>query len=127
MKGKYSELADKFREKANENMFLLAKYSDANGKDLWGCICSAMDWIDVGVQYIENFQPPDRHGLQSCMEIFSFVMAIDFTYEAIKSLFWVLQKMEKTVREVTRRFIKTKGVFLLRETVQSQTIIFLRK
>ena len=111
LKGKYSELADKFREKANENMFLLAKYSDANGKDLWGCICSAMDWIDVGVQYIENFQPPDRHGLQSCMEIFSFVMAIDFTYEAIKSLFWVLQKNGKDSKRGHTPFHQNKGCF----------------
>lgn len=90
MKEKYSEIAYRFREKANQNQFLFAKYSNADGKDLWSCICSAMDWIDVGVQYIEKFHPSDRHGLQNCIEIFSFVMAIDITYQSIKSLHWVL-------------------------------------
>lgn len=111
MKGKYSELAYQFREKANQHMFLLAKYSNINGKDLWGCICSAMDWIDVGVQYIEKFQPSGKHGLQNCIEIYSFITAIDITYEAIISLFWVLQKNgEESMRNRTP-FYKEKGCF----------------
>lgn len=111
MEGKYSELAYRFRERANQNMFLLAKYSNINGKDLWGCICSAMDWIDVGVQYIEKFQPSGRHGLQNCIEIYSFITAIDITYEAIISLFWVLQKNgEESMRNRTP-FYKEKGCF----------------
>lgn len=111
MEGKYSELAYQFRERANRNMFLLAKYSNINGKDLWGCICSAMDWIDVGVQYIEKFQPSGKHGLQNCIEIYSFITAIDITYEAIISLFWVLQKNgEESMRNRTP-FYKEKGCF----------------
>lgn len=111
MKEKYSELAYRFREKANENMFLMAKYSDTNGKDLWGCICSAMDWIDVGVQYIEKFQPSGRHGLHNCIEIFSFITAIDITYEAIISLFWVLQKNGENDMRGRTPFYKSKGCF----------------
>lgn len=111
MKERYSELAYRFREKANQNMFLLVRYSNINGKDLWGCICSAMDWIDVGVQYIEKFQPSGRHGLQNCIEIYSFITAIDITYEAIISLFWVLQKNgEESMRNRTP-FYKEKGCF----------------
>lgn len=111
MKQKYSELAYQFREKANEDMFLHAKYSNINGRNLWGCICSAMDWIDVGVQYIENFQPSDRHGLQRCMEIFHFVTAIDITYESIISLFWVLQKNGESEIRGHTPFYKEKGCF----------------
>lgn len=110
MKEKYSELAYRFREKANQNQFLLAKYSNTNGKDLWNCICSAMDWIDVGVQYIEKFQPSGRHGLQNCIEIYSFVTAIDITYEAIISLFWVLQKNGDGKKGRTP-FYQSKGCF----------------
>ena len=113
MKGKYSELARQFREKANQNAFLLAKYSNIDGKNLWNCICSAMDWIDVGVQYIEESQPSGSHSLRNCMEIYSFLAAIDITYEAIISLFWVLQKMEIAAREIVRLFIKIRGAFLL--------------
>ena len=74
---KYRDLSKKFREKANEYEFLLSQYSNRNGRDLWSCICSSMDWIDVGVQYIENFQPPNRPSLLNCMEIFSFIQAIE--------------------------------------------------
>ena len=111
MEEKYSELACRFREKANEHMFLLAKYSNINGKDLWGCICSAMDWIDVGVQYIENFQPSGRHGLQNCIEIYSFITAIDITYESIIRLFWVLQKNGEDDARGRTPFYQKKGCF----------------
>ena len=111
MEEKYSELACQFREKANEHMFLLAKYSNITGKDLWGCICSAMDWIDVGVQYIEKFQPSGRHGLQNCIEIYSFITAIDITYEAIISLFWVLQKNGEDGTRGRTPFYQKKGCF----------------
>lgn len=111
MKEKYSELACRFREKANEHRFLLAKYSNTNGKDLWGCICSAMDWIDVGVQYIEKFQPSGRHGLQNCIEIYSFITAIDIVYKAISRLFWVLQKNGEDGMRKRKPFYQTKGCF----------------
>ena len=111
MKEKYSELACRFREKANEHMFLLAKYSNIAGKDLWSCICSAMDWIDVGVQYIEEFQPSGRHGLQNCIEIYSFITAIDIIYEAIISLFWVLQKNGEDGARGRTPFYQKKGCF----------------
>ena len=111
MEEKYSELAYRFREKANEHMFLQAKYSNIAGKDLWSCICSAMDWIDVGVQYIEKFQPSGRHGLQNCIEIYSFITAIDITYEAIISLFWVLQKNGEDGARGRTPFYQKKGCF----------------
>lgn len=111
MKEKYSELAYRFREKANGHMFLLAKYSNTNGKDLWSCICSAMDWIDVGVQYIEKFQPSGRHGLQNCIEIYSFITAIDIVYQSIARLFWVLQKNGEDGTRKHKPFFQTKGCF----------------
>ena len=111
MRGKYSELAFQFREKANENNFLMAMYSNVNGRDLWGCICSAMDWIDVGAQYIEKFHPSGKHGLQNCIEIYSFISAIDITYEAIISLFWVLQKNGDNQMRGRTPFYQEKGCF----------------
>lgn len=111
MREKYSELAYRFREKANEHMFLLTKYSNTNGKNLWGCICSAMDWIDVGVQYIEKFQPSGRRGLQNCIEIYSFITAIDIVYKAIIRLFWVLQKNGEDGMRNRKPFYQTKGCF----------------
>jgi len=30
----------------------LFKYRDVNGKERWSCICSAMNWITVAMEYI---------------------------------------------------------------------------
>lgn len=113
MRKKYSELAYKFREKANEHGFLCSQYSNKDNRDLWSCICSAMDWIDVGVEFIDNFQPPHRPRLLNCMEIFSFIQAIDITYEAIKSLYWVLVNDGNESKKNHSPFYKEKGCFSL--------------
>ena len=70
-----------------------------------------MDWIDVGVQYIEKFQPSGRHGLQNCIEIYSFITAIDIVYQSIARLFWVLQKNGEDGTRKHKPFFQTKGCF----------------
>ncbi len=119
MIGKYSELSNKFREKANDHNFLCFQYSNKNEHDLWSCICSSMDWIDVGVQYIENFQPPNHPSLLNCMEIFSFIQAIDITYEAIKSLFWALVNNGEESKKGRSPFYEEKGCF---SSIKNNTI-----
>ena len=42
------------REKVNETNFILAKYQNYNSKDQWNCICSSMDWLDVGMTNINK-------------------------------------------------------------------------
>ena len=116
---KYGDLSNKFREKANENNFLWSQYSNRNKRDLWSCICSSMDWIDVGVQYIENFQPPNHPSLLNCMEIFSFIQAIDVTYEAIKSLFWVLVNNGEESKKGRSPFYEEKDCF---SSIKNNTI-----
>lgn len=116
---KYSELSNKFREKANDYNFLCFQYSNKNERDLWSCICSSMDWIDVGVQYIERFQPPNHPSLLNCMEIFSFIQAIDITYEAIKSLFWALVNNGAEDKKGHSPFYNEKGCF---SSIKNNTI-----
>ena len=70
-----------------------------------------MDWIDVGVQYIEESQPSGSHSLRNCMEIYSFLAAIDITYKAIIRLFWVLQKNGDSSTRDRTPFYKDKGCF----------------
>lgn len=45
-------LINNFRERVNENYFVLHIYKNVNGKNKWNCICSAMDWISVSVHYL---------------------------------------------------------------------------
>ena len=51
-----SKLIDLFREKVNDNGadFVLHRYRNINGKNQWSIICSAMDWISVVVDEIDE-------------------------------------------------------------------------
>lgn len=40
---------EEFREEVNRDKFVLSKYKNVNGKNQWGCICSAMDWSYVKI------------------------------------------------------------------------------
>lgn len=83
----YSEIVDRFRKKVNEyNDEIHEKYSDIGGKDLWGCICSAMDWMNVATRYIDyKIQYSDNIDIL-CMEAYTHISAIDLIWEAIIQL-----------------------------------------
>ena len=55
---------NEFRDEVNSDKFVLSKYKMVNGKNQWGCICSAMDWITVAIEYIMNFHV-DKGYIQS--------------------------------------------------------------
>ena len=64
------ELIDDFRRKVEEHDFVLFKYRDVQCRDKWSCICSAMDWITVGMEYISDVKNGKRSCTQS-MEMFA--------------------------------------------------------
>lgn len=45
-----------FRDEVNKDKFVFSRYKMVNGKNQWGCICSAMDWITVAIEYIMQFR-----------------------------------------------------------------------
>jgi hypothetical protein len=81
-----------FREKANENDYCYRTYSRYNGKNLWNCICSAMDWITVGVSNI-SFRPDTEflgHRSETTIEVLTLLMRIAMIKEGIEQLHRVI-------------------------------------
>lgn len=81
-------LIDRFRDKANERHYCQHAYSSVDGKNLWHCICSAMDWITVGVIDI-NFHPDLQfygHNEKKTHEILMLLMQISMIKEGIEQL-----------------------------------------
>lgn len=81
-------LINKFRDRVNSSDFVLFSYRNKKGKNQWNCICSAMDWITVAVDYINSFDKIRRE-IHS-MEMFSYIASIDIAWEAIQQLHRVL-------------------------------------
>ena len=59
-----------------------------NGKNQWGCICSAMDWITVAIEYIIQFHT-SKENVQS-MEMYAYISSIDVVWEGVQQLHRVL-------------------------------------
>ena len=77
-----------FRDEVNKDKFVLSKYKMVNGKNQWGCICSAMDWITVAIEYIMQFHA-SKGNVQS-MEMYAYISSIDVVWEGIQQLHRVL-------------------------------------
>ena len=80
------DLIQKFRERANRNYYVLNKYRDCNGKNLWSCICSSMDWISVATSYLTEHPTPERNGNDdlSSVNVYTFISCVDMLFEAVK-------------------------------------------
>lgn len=78
-------LISNFRDTVNENDWCLFNYRNVNNKNHWNAICSAMDWIDVSVEYINSHSIYSIRGNQS-IELFSYISCIDIIVEAIEQL-----------------------------------------
>ena len=82
-----SDLINQFRDRVNKNNFVLNTYYNIGGKNLWNCICSAMDWITVAVDYLssknENYFR-NMHTLS--MDLFTYISSVDIIFESVKQL-----------------------------------------
>lgn len=82
-----------FRDEVNKDKFVLSRYKMVNGKNQWGCICSAMDWITVAIEYIMQFHT-SKGNVQS-MEMYAYISSIDVVWEGIQQLHRVLFPSKK--------------------------------
>lgn len=82
-------LIGKFRDKVNSHGFVLFKYRNVKGKDQWSCICSAMDWITVAMEYIADVEA-GRKSCKQSMEMYAYISSIDVVWEAVQQLHRVL-------------------------------------
>lgn len=83
------DLILKFRDAVNESDWCYFKYKNNENKNQWNCICSAMDWIEVSVNYIFNHPLTSIRGNQS-IELYSYLACVDIIVEAIEQLHRVL-------------------------------------
>ena len=75
----------RFREWINSNDWTMFEYKNKERKNQWNCICSAMDWIDVAIQYIIQ-HPINSLGEQNSIGLFSYLSCVDIVVEAIEQL-----------------------------------------
>lgn len=83
-------LIDEFRNSVNENNLVLHMYQNRNGKDQWGIICSAMDWISVAIDGISPSYLLFENSNESSIRMMTFVMCIDVLWEAVQQLHRVI-------------------------------------
>ena len=76
------------REKVNETNYIFAKYQNYNSKDQWNCICSSMDWLDVGMTNINKAREElnNSKNLETCMKFYQYICCIDMVWESICQL-----------------------------------------
>ena len=86
------ELVNKFRDKINDSPFVFSKFKNIKNKNQWNCICSAMDWIDVGINDIDTVRNEylNSHSLNKSIRFYFYVSCIDIVWESIQQLHRVL-------------------------------------
>ncbi len=90
-----TKLISQFREAVTENRYVLFKYENVDGKCKWNCICSAMDWITVAMEYVQAVKE-GTVTFKHCMEKYAYIAAIDNVWEAVLQLHRVFID-EKTI------------------------------
>lgn len=101
------KLIEEFRERVNDNYFVLHVYKNKEGKNKWNCICSAMDWISVAVHYLcsKRVLHITKDENMNSIEVYTFLSCIDMLWESIQQLHRVFYNTTDIP------FIKEKKVF----------------
>lgn len=86
------QLIKDFRNKVNENSFVLFKYQNTKNRNKWGCVCSAMDWITIASDHLVN-----RADLDSSIGVYTYISCIDIIVEAIQQLYRVFFSTDKII------------------------------
>lgn len=82
-------LYDNFRARVNQDNFVYFYYNNRNEKNNFNCICSAMDWIDVALEYINNYKFNCNDSLNK-QSIDLYISCIDIICQSINQLSRVL-------------------------------------
>ncbi|QFT88090.1 hypothetical protein FIU87_05515 [Bacillus sp. THAF10] len=75
-----------FRDLMNYSDYGYRNFSNLNGKDDWGRICSLMDWIEAWVNEIEDINTNKNNRHKDTINIAQFILGIDTIVSAIKHL-----------------------------------------
>ena len=81
-----SDLIKQFREKVNEDVVISQLRHNTDEKNYWGLVCSAMDWISVGIDGVDTsnllFEPSN----EASRRLMAFITYIDVIWESIQQL-----------------------------------------
>ena len=88
------QIITSFRNQINSDDWALFQYRKCNDK--WSCICSAMDWIDVSVDYLNSHPFSSIQSFQG-IELYSRIACVDIIVEAIEQLNRVINSTKKRV------------------------------
>lgn len=81
----------KLRARVNQDNFVYFYYSNRNEKNNFNCICSAMDWIDVALEYINDYKFSCNYSLnRQSIDFYTYISCIDIIFQAINQLSRVL-------------------------------------
>ena len=81
-----ASLINAFRNKINDYDLILRIYRNYNGKNRWNVICSAMDWIQVGVAGVDTSTLERTNTDQASVKVITFLSCIDVMWEGIQQL-----------------------------------------
>lgn len=85
-----------FRCTVNHGDWTLFKYVNVDDKNKWNIICSAMDWIEVSVEYM-NCHPLTKLWPRQSMEFFSYIACVYVMVEAVEQLHRVIFSTDKQI------------------------------
>ena len=86
-----NSIINAFREFVNDNIdYMVDVYSNKQGKNQWNCICASMNWIEVALDNISYIQYDEKNINIKCMQVYSYISAIDLIWESIKQLHRVI-------------------------------------
>lgn len=81
-----SSLINSFRNQVNQHSLILHIYRNFNGKNKWNAICSAMDWIQVGISGIDKTKLKRDNSDEASIRFMTFVSCIDVMWEGVQQL-----------------------------------------
>lgn len=79
-------LINSFRDRVNEYGLIYHIYKNRGGKNKWSIICSAMDWIQVGVSGIDIETLEWSNTDRASVKLITFLACIDVMWEGIQQL-----------------------------------------
>ncbi|CEI72584.1 hypothetical protein [Romboutsia hominis] len=86
-----NSIINEFREFVNNNLdYIIYVYANKNGRNQWNCICASMNWIEVALDNISCIQYDEKNINIKCMQVYSYISAIDLIWESIKQLHRVI-------------------------------------
>ena len=89
-------LIDQFRKTVYGYNHIFSTYINIENKNRWNCICSAMDWITVSIDYLCK-HPAIKTSDFGSIEMCSLISCIDIIIEAVEQLHRVIYKNKEKV------------------------------